>query len=102
MYIMDKSSTQPFIYHATITFVSRGQRRGGYQWSTVRVKERLLRLGFTCKPAVPTHTLLQEVSLIGTRDEIIRDRKEITSLLRIMSGSRMGIKFKLKEPLQPS
>lgn len=95
---MDKLNKQQ-IYHATITYVSRGQRRGGIQWSTIRVKERLLKLGFESGPVVPNHSLLQQVELVGTRDEIIRDRKEITSLLRIMSGSRIGIRFKLKEPL---
>ncbi len=88
------------IYRATITFISRGQRRGGINWSTKRVQQSLGSLGYKCEPAIngqPHNALLQKVDLKGTRDKIIHDRKEISSQLRIMSGGRIGIKFKLHE-----
>ncbi len=96
---MDNSNEEP-IYQATLSFISRGQLRGGISWSTKRVKAALSKMGFTCEPYyLPNkpNALVQKVELVGTREEVIRDRQLITTRLRNMSSGKMEMAFKLKE-----
>lgn len=85
-------------YTATIEYWSRGQIRGGYQWSTKRCQAVLKELGYTSVAAYqgqPANSLIQKVVFEGTREQVLHHRRVITDRLRIMSGNRMALVFKV-------
>ena len=81
-------------YTAHIEIFSRGAIRGGVTWSTKQVKEAMLKLGYKCF-ITGSHQLIQTVEITGTRDDIIRQRTEISDRLRSMSTGRMATRFDL-------
>ena len=90
------------IYQASISFGSRGNPRNGMSWSTKSTKEALRKMGYETipwglnnYPDLKDNAPIQEIKLSGTREEILAAREEITTRLRIMSGGKMAVKFKL-------
>lgn len=73
--------------HYKIEFINRGASRKGY-YSTKKTTEALERLGYE----VHVNGIISTVYLSGSREEILKARKEITNRLRIMYRT-MPIKF---------
>jgi len=79
---------------AYIEFISRGQVRGGYQWSTIRTTTKLHSMGYVCTQPY-RGTLVQRVTFEGTREEILHHRLVITNQLKVMSGGKVPTRFHL-------
>lgn len=86
------------IHHAELQFMSRGNSRRG-QWSTIGMERSLARHGYKMEPVFEPSgkgkALIQKVAISGTRDEILRQRKEISDIVRIASQGVMRARFKL-------
>lgn len=85
-------------YTATIEYWSRGAIRGGMSWSTKRCQAVLEELGYTSVAAYqgrPANSLIQKVVFEGTREQVLHHRRVITDRLRIMSGNRMPLVFRV-------
>lgn len=89
--------TEEKTYRAEIKFFSRTNSRRG-QWSTKRMGEALAKYGHEMEPVIDPargKALIQKVTFSGTRDEIIKQRKEITSIVKTVSQGAAPVKFRL-------
>lgn len=85
--------------NATIEVISRGNLRGGAQWSTKTVRAAMNELGYEISgsnPDKPDNQLLQTIKFSGTRDEIIAARTEITNKLKRLSSGKIPLKFNVE------
>jgi len=85
------------IHKATITIFSRGNTRSG-SWSTKNVRERLTKAGYTVtgmNEDGKDNQFLQVIHLQGTRDEIIKARKDIDLILKTLATRKIPTRFKL-------
>lgn len=97
-------STSGKQYNAQIMFGARGATRKT-SWTTTAVFKKH---GYTVVPLVNTNGRdeefskriwphMRKVEFSGSRDEIIKQRKEINQVLRVLSGGAINAHFSHKE-----
>lgn len=80
-------------YQAQILYISRGQIRGGAQWSTIKCKRALEQLGYSPRAHQQELSLVQVVKFQGTREEVLAHRRRITDRLQSLASNHMAIRF---------
>lgn len=85
------------LHKATIEIFSRGNTRSG-SWSTKKVRERIQNAGYKITGAQEDdkdNQIIQVVHLEGTRDDIIKARKDIDLILKTLATRKVPTKFTL-------